>query len=62
VTDRLIFAFIVLVIALDDILHELFWSFSTTRAFVLDRLRWIMFERLRSLWRRARGDPGSRRN
>jgi hypothetical protein len=50
-TERLIFLFIVFVIALDDIVHELWWSFSTTRAFVLDRLRWIVFEKLRSLWR-----------
>lgn len=50
-TDWLIFAFIVFVVALDDILHELRWSISTTRAFILDRLRWIVIERLRSFWR-----------
>jgi hypothetical protein len=53
VSDWVVVAFIVLVIALDDLLHELFWSFSTTRAFILDRLRWIVFEKLRAFWRGA---------
>jgi len=53
-TDWIIFAFIVVVVAVDDVLHELRWSISTTRAFVLDRLRWIVVERVRRLWRASR--------
>jgi hypothetical protein len=50
-TDWLIFAFIVFVIALDDVLRELMMSFTTTRDFVRGRLRWIVVEKLQSLWR-----------
>jgi hypothetical protein len=52
-TDWVIVTFIVLVIALDDIVHELLWSFATTRAAVLDRLKSLR-KKLRSLRRRAR--------
>jgi len=53
VTDWVIFLFIVFVIAVDDIVHELLWSFATTRAAVLDRLKSLR-KKLRSLGRRAR--------
>jgi hypothetical protein len=53
VTDWVIFLFIVFVIAVDDIVHELLWSFATTRAAVLDRLKSLR-QKLRSLGRRAR--------
>jgi hypothetical protein len=51
VTGWFIFAFIILVIALDDVLRELWLSFTTTRDFVLERLRWIVLEKLQSVWR-----------
>jgi hypothetical protein len=54
VADWIIFLFIVFVIAVDDILHELLWSFATTRAAVLDRLKSLR-GKLRSLWRGAHG-------
>jgi hypothetical protein len=54
VTDWLVVAFIVLVIALDDILHELLWSIATTRAAFLDRLKSLR-NKLRSRWRGAHG-------
>jgi hypothetical protein len=50
-TGWVIFAFIVFVIALDDVLRELWLSFTATRDFVLERLRWIVVEKLQSLWR-----------
>jgi len=51
VTDWFIFAFIVFVIVLDDVLREMWLSFTATRDFVLERLRWIVLEKLQSLWR-----------
>ena len=51
VTDWFIFAFIVFVIVLDDVLREMWLSFTATRDFVLERLRWIVLEKLQSVWR-----------
>ena len=47
------FAFIVFVIAVDDVLHELMMSYTTTRDFIRYRVRWIVQDKLRSLWRRG---------
>jgi hypothetical protein len=45
------FAVIVFVIALDDVLRELMMSFTTSRDFLRYRVRWIVQDKLRSLWR-----------
>jgi hypothetical protein len=52
-TEWIRFAFIVFVIAVDDVLRELMMSFTTTRDFVRYRVRWIVQDKLRSLWRRG---------
>jgi len=55
------FAFIVFVIALDDVLRELMMSFTTSRDFLRYQVRWIVQEKLRSVWRRRQGSgPGNR--
>jgi hypothetical protein len=43
------FAFIVFVIALDDVLRELVMSFTTTRDFFRYRVRWILQDKARTL-------------
>ena len=50
-SDRIQFLFIVLVVAIDDILHELLWSLAVTRAAALDRLKSLR-RKLRSALRR----------
>ena len=45
------FAFIVLVVAVDDVLHELAMSYTTTRDFVRYRIRFIVQEKVQTLWR-----------
>jgi hypothetical protein len=52
-TDWVKFLFIVLVVAVDDILREVASSFTTTRDFIRYRIRWIVVEKLRSLRRGA---------
>jgi len=54
VTDWIIVGFIVLVITVDDILHEVLWSFATTHAALLDRLKSLR-TKLRARWRGAGG-------
>jgi hypothetical protein len=51
-TEWIRFAFIVVVIAVDDVLRELMMSFTTTRDFLRYRIRWIVQDKVRSLWRR----------
>ncbi len=52
-TEWIRFAFIVFVIAVDDVLRELMMSFTTTRDFLRYRVRWIVQDKMRSLWRRG---------
>jgi hypothetical protein len=52
-TEWIRFAFIVFVIAVDDVLRELMMSFTTTRDFLRYRVRWIVQDKVRSLWRRG---------
>jgi hypothetical protein len=55
-TDKIRFAFIALIVfvmAAGDILRELIMSFTTTRDFIRYRVRFIVQDKLRSLWRRA---------
>jgi hypothetical protein len=52
-TEWIRFAFIVFVIAVDDVLRELMMSFTTTRDFLRYRVRWIVQDKVRSLWRRS---------
>lgn len=46
-------AFIVCVLAVEDVLRELVMSFTATRDFVMYRIRYIVQEKVRSLWRRG---------
>jgi hypothetical protein len=46
------FAIIVCIAATAHVLYELVLSFNTTRDFVGYRLRWIVREKLRAVWRR----------
>ncbi len=46
-------AFLVFVMAVGDVLRELMMSFTTTRDFVRYRVRYIVQDKLRSLWRRS---------
>jgi hypothetical protein len=46
-------AFIVFVMAVEDVLRELMMSFTTTRDFVRYRVRYIVQDKLRSFWRRG---------
>jgi hypothetical protein len=48
------FAFLVFVIAIDDVLRELMMSFTTSRDFLRYRARWIVQDKLRVLWRRGK--------
>ena len=43
------FVFIVLVIALDDVLREVAMSFTTTRDFIRYRVRWILQDKARTM-------------
>jgi hypothetical protein len=43
------FAFIVFIIAIDDILRELAMSFTTTRDFIRYRVRWILQDKARTM-------------
>jgi hypothetical protein len=45
------FVFIALVLSVDEVLNELLMSYTTTRDLVRYRLRWIVQEKLRKLWR-----------
>ena len=56
-TDKIRFAFIaliVLVMATGDVLRELIMSFTTSRDFIRYRVRFIVQDKLRALWRRRR--------
>jgi hypothetical protein len=44
---------IVFVIAVDDVLRELAISFAATGDFLWHRVRYIVQDKLRSLWRRG---------
>lgn len=46
-------AFLVFVMAVGDVLRELMMSFTTTRDFVRYRVRYVVQDKLRSLWRRS---------
>jgi hypothetical protein len=52
-TDWIRFAFIVFVIAVDEVLRELMLSFTTTGDFLWHRVRYIVQDKVRSLWRRG---------
>jgi hypothetical protein len=52
-TDWIRFAFIVFIIAVDDLLRELMLSCTTTGEFLWHRVRYIVQDKLRSLWRRS---------
>ena len=43
------FAFIIVVIAVDDVLRELHMSYTTTRDFIRYRIRWIVQDKARSM-------------
>jgi hypothetical protein len=45
-------AFIVCVLAVEDVLRELMMSFRATLDFLRYRVRYIVQDKLRSLWRR----------
>jgi hypothetical protein len=45
------FVLIVFIIVMDDLLRELVLSFNTTRDFVRYRMKWIVRDKLRVLWR-----------
>jgi hypothetical protein len=44
------FALIVFLIVIDHVLHEVVLSFNTTRDFVRYRLKWIVRDKLRTMW------------
>jgi hypothetical protein len=44
------FAFIILIAALEYIAYETVLSFNTTRDFVRYRVRWILRDKLKTLW------------
>jgi hypothetical protein len=44
-------ALIIVVVTIDDILREIYWSFKASQEFFLDRVRWIVLEKLRYMWR-----------
>ena len=50
--DWLRFAFIVSIIAIDDVLREVAMSFTTTRDFIRYRIRWIVQDKARTLWKK----------
>lgn len=43
------FVFLIVVIAVDDVLRELAMSFTTTRDFIRYRVRWILQDKARTL-------------
>ncbi|HWW84192.1 MAG TPA: hypothetical protein VNZ26_11345 [Vicinamibacterales bacterium] len=47
-------AIIVFIIAVDDLAREVKESVTTTHEFITHRVRWIVLEKWRSIWRRAR--------
>jgi hypothetical protein len=44
------FAFIIVIAALEHIAYETVLSFNTTRDFVRYRVRWILRDKLKTLW------------
>jgi hypothetical protein len=46
------FVFIVFILVVDDILRELVMSLTTSRDFLRYHVRWIVQDKLRSLWSR----------
>ena len=44
--------FIVVIVAVDDVLREVALSLVATRYFLTDRVRWIFVEKARTVWRR----------
>ena len=52
--DWIRFAFIVFVVALDDVLQELMTSFTTTRDVLRYRVKSIVQGKLRPVWRRRK--------
>ena len=51
-SEWLRFASIVFVTVIDYAVHETVLSFNTTRDFVRYRVKWIVREKARSIWRR----------
>jgi hypothetical protein len=45
------FALIMFITMIDHLLHETVLSFNTTRDFVRYRLKWIIQDKLRVIWR-----------
>jgi len=52
VIEPLRFALIIFVTIVDYVAHETIVSFNTTRDFVRYRVRWIVRDKLRSMWTR----------
>jgi hypothetical protein len=52
--ERHRFALIICATVADYVAHETVVSFNTTRDFVRYRVRWIVRDKLRTLWSRAR--------
>jgi hypothetical protein len=55
-TDWIRFTFIALIVfvmAIEDVLREVMMSFTTTRDFVRYRVRYIVQDKLRAVWRRG---------
>jgi hypothetical protein len=48
------FALIIFVTIVDYIAHETIVSFNTTRDFIRYRVRWIVRDKLRTMWSRQR--------
>ena len=46
------FGAIVIIIAIDDELRELMMSYTTTRDFIRYRVRYIVYEKWRLIWKR----------
>ena len=46
------FAVIIFVTVVDYVAHETIVSFNTTRDFVRYRLRWILRDKIRTMWAR----------
>jgi hypothetical protein len=49
-TDWMRFGLIVCITVLDHLMHEIVLSFNTTLDFVRYRLKWIVRDKLRSMW------------
>ena len=45
------FALIVMLVAVDDVLREIGISAIAVKEFFLDRVRWIVVEKARMMWR-----------